>query len=205
MESLPVAIDGQLVDILAYDPRAARELLCKAGYSSGLGTDGRPLTFELLYAKLPDAQPRAEVLQQQWRKSLGFEVKLVAAELQAWISMCLQGQFGAVGDWGDYGRYVDPQWFLGQFVTGSGANGTGWNDSTYDAMVAEAERTVEPSVRMSKLAECERHLLKAMPFLPLYAESWKALQKPYIRGIGYSVLSPLLLKYASIDTNWGRA
>ena len=40
-DSVTVRIDGKIYDVLSYNPRAARELLAKAGFSNGLSRDGR--------------------------------------------------------------------------------------------------------------------------------------------------------------------
>ena len=62
--------------------------------------------------------------------------------------------------WADIGLYPDPTYFLDQFLTGSSANVTGWTDSQYDAAMAEAKSCAEPAVRLRKLADCERMLLR---------------------------------------------
>ena len=65
-----VAIGGSAVDVLAFDPRAARELLENAIGRSRLRT-------EFLYPPFADFRLVAEILQQQWRQALGVELELV--------------------------------------------------------------------------------------------------------------------------------
>src|SRR4051794_7878780 len=97
---------------------------------------------------------------------------------------------------------LDPNWFLDQFVTGSAVNASGWADPQYDAMLAKANATLEPALRMEGLAECERYLLRAMPFFPIYHEVWAYPQKPYVRGLKPNMMDVHSFKYAWIDTNW---
>ena len=59
---------------------------------------------------------------------------------------------------------------------------TGWQDSRYDAMLAEANSTIDPAERLRKQAECQRHLLRFMPIMPLCYNTWSILQKPFVRG-----------------------
>ena len=50
---------------------------------------------------------------------------------------------------------------------------------------------------------CEAMLLRAMPFVPLYFDTWAYLERPEIHGLGLSPLGMPAFKYAWIDTNWG--
>jgi oligopeptide transport system substrate-binding protein len=141
-------------------------------------------------------------LQQQWQRNLNIEVNLVFQEVQVWLQTLFTLQYKGVAWSGDVGAYVDPNWFLDQFMTGAASNCTGWTDPQYDAMVREANATTDPAARMSKLSECERYLLTAMPFLPSYSETWRRLQKPYVRGVGTNLLDRRPFKYVWIDTKW---
>ena len=69
-------------------------------------------------------------------------------------------------------------------------------------MLAKANATLDPSVRAERLAGCEEHLLRAMPFVPVYHDVWAYPQKPYVRGISPNVMDVHSFKYAWIDTNW---
>ena len=64
------------------------------------------------------------------------------------------------------------------------------------------ELTLHPAERMRKLADVEAYLLRQMPLLPFFHDSWLALQKPYIRGFPLNLLGWQIFKYAWIDTNW---
>jgi oligopeptide transport system substrate-binding protein len=97
--------------------------------------------------------------------------------------------------------YVDPTTFLGMFVTASGG-GTGWADGNYDAMLTNANSTLDPIGRMRKLSQCEHYLLSAMPVLPLLNNTWTYLRKPFVRGLTGNVLDVHQFKYAWIDTTW---
>jgi oligopeptide transport system substrate-binding protein len=97
---------------------------------------------------------------------------------------------------------VDPDYFLSLYVTGSGQNDAGWTDETYEALLADANRTLDAGVRMRKLAECEYRFMKAMPVLPLFYNTWTYLQKPFVRGLGGNALDLHPFKYVWIDTEW---
>ncbi|MFN0101161.1 MAG: peptide ABC transporter substrate-binding protein [Bryobacteraceae bacterium] len=194
--SLPVTIDGTVYDVLSFNPRAARALLAKA-------VGDRPLRTEyLLPARAPAERLMAEVLQQQWRNTLGIDLTLSIRDVAVWAEDVRNGNYTGVADWGVAGGYVDPAFFLDQFAIGNGANPSGWSDPHYDAMLREARTATDPAERMKKLAGCERRLLGAMPFIPLFTDAWIYLWKPYVRGLGSNPLDRQQFKYASIDTTW---
>ena len=129
---LPVTIDGVSCDVLDFNPRASRELLTKA-----CGT--QPLRIEALSPNLPEAKLCAQLFKKLWRETLGIELTLVTQEVQTWIQSIFSKSYQGVAAFGDYAHYLDPMWFLDSYRSQSAANGTGWTDPKYDAMLAAAE------------------------------------------------------------------
>jgi ABC-type oligopeptide transport system substrate-binding subunit len=194
ISSLPVDIDGATCDVLAYNPSIARDLLAKAGIE-------RP-RIEILYPNHPASQDLPLILRQQWQDQLNAEVVLVHQEQNVWHQNRNALQYKGVAERGWWGDYLDPNTFLDPFTSGPSIIGSGWSDPRYDTMLQEANAAVNPSLRMQKLAECERFLLRAMPFLPLYHNVQAYLQKPYVRGLPAGQVDAVSFKYAWIDTNW---
>jgi ABC-type oligopeptide transport system substrate-binding subunit len=201
-QSLPVTIDGVTYDVLAYDPEAARSLLSKAGYPNGIGPDGRPFRFEALFPTLPHSRPIVEMLHQQWRLHLNVELKLVLQEFKVWLQNMLATQYSGVAEGGGWPDYLDPKGLFDWFANGSPASGTGYADPVFDGMLEEANAVVDPFTRMQNLADCERHLLKSMPVVPIFHNVWLYLQKPFVCGMEANVLDKHPFKYAWIDTSW---
>ena len=189
-----MCIRDRSIDVLAYDPEAARELMWSAGV--------RALRVEVLYPRRPSTQDLPEILQQQWRKTLGAEVVMSVQEEKAWLQRRNALQYRGVAERGWWGDYLDPNSFLEPFLSGPSIIGSGWSDPRYDSMLAAANASADPSERMRKLAHCERFLLRAMPILPLYYNTLTYLQKPYVRGLEPRKVDIMRFKYASIDTNW---
>ena len=194
VRSLPVGIGGSVVDVLAYNPATARQILKRAGIGS--------LRVEMLDSNRPATQNLPEILQQQWRQALGAEVVLSAQEEKVWLERRSALQYKGVCERGWVGDYLDPNTFLEGFLSGPNFTGTGWSDSGYDTKVAEANAAPGNADRLWKLAECERHLLRAMPILPLYHNVLSYLQKPYVRGWEPRRIGLVRFKYAWIDTDW---
>jgi len=199
-QSLTINLDGKAFDVLSYNPASASELLARAGFPNGLGPDGHRLTIDYLFTELPSSQAIAEILQQQWRKNLGIELKLVRKEFRIWAQAMTTGDF-SVGEGGGGGDYLDPNWFLELFLT-RGPLGSIWNDPRYDTMLAKANAIADLGLRMRALADCETYLIRAMPFLPLFFDVQLYLKKPYVHGLESNPLNAHPFKYIYIDTNW---
>jgi ABC-type oligopeptide transport system substrate-binding subunit len=194
-KKLLIETGGATIDVLAFNPRAARELLRAT-------TETSKLKLEILYPALSDFRMVAEILQQQWRETLGVELIMVTQDVQTWVQTVLSRNYHGVASSGDAGVYMDPSYFLDQFTRVSGASGSDWVDDRYDAMIADARSTPDRTQRWQKLAECERLLIHAMPVLSLSWSVWPFLVKPFVKGLGANLLDRQQLKYAWIDTNW---
>lgn len=197
VQTLPVEIEGIVYDVLEHNPAAARELMAKARVDS--------LHIEIQYPNHAATADLPLILQQQWRHTLGADVSLTAQEEKVWIQARGALAYKGVSERGWIGDYLDPNAFLEAFLTGSNMSnisGAGWSDPRYDAMLAEANAATGPDERMRKLADCERHLLRHMPILPLYYNVFSYLRKPYVHGFDPRHLGLVRFKHVWIDTSW---
>src|SRR4029453_17479601 len=163
------------------------------------GSQGARLTLEVVNIT---STTLFEVLQQQWRGNLNIDLTLNQQESKVWIQTLLDVSYSglAVAPWS--AKYRDPNTLLDPFFQGSIQSGTGWSDRNYDAILAKANSTLDPAIRMKKLADCEGYLLKAMPQIPISFSTYRYLRKPYVRGLESNALNEHHFKYAWIDTNW---
>jgi oligopeptide transport system substrate-binding protein len=191
--ALPVSIEGKGYDVLSFNPSAAREIFDKAG---------RPSRLECLVPSQNDAVLAAEVLQAQWKANIGVDLAVVTQELPVWVQSVRAGKFRHIAAWGSpEASYLDPEWFLDLFSHGDGW-GSGWNDPLYNETLSQARAASDPEVRMARLGECERLLLRAMPIIPISHDVQPQLRKPYLRGLASNLLNREQFKYAWIDTDW---
>jgi len=158
--------------------------------------------FEILFPTLPHSKPIAEMLQQQWRSNLNVEPKLVLQEFGVWLQNVLALQYSGAAEGGGWPDDLDPNGLLEWFAYGSTFSGTGYADAVLDKMLAEADAIADPAERMNRLADCERHVLKTMPIIPIVHNVWRYLEKPFVRGTEGNALDKHPFTYARIDTNW---
>lgn len=177
-----------------YDVEAARRLLALAGYPGG---EGFP-TIEILYNTDEGHRLIAEVIQSQWKRNLGIDVRLANMEwgiflteqrkLNFWTS-----RMGWIGD------YADPNTFLDMFITNSPNNRTGWSNAEFDRLLVEASRQPDPVKRLEILRQAEAILLDDVPIIPIYYYVSTQLVRPYVKGWYPNVLDQHPLDAVTID------
>lgn len=192
--SLPVEIDGQTYDVLKFDLEGARALLAKSGAGSPV--------IPYHYGILPDNTQKAEMLQQQWLHKLGVRLTLTPHEFNAQWAMVLSGEYSGLADFAFLPLYFDPNPFLDPFVAQGSGNPSGWSDPAFAPMLAGANQTLDRGERMKRLAACEERLLRAMPLIPMFFDSWAYLCKPFMRGLTSNLFDTRAFKYAWIDMDW---
>jgi ABC-type oligopeptide transport system substrate-binding subunit len=152
----------------------------------------------IYYPARVDSRLLAEIQQDQWTKNLGLSSDLQAREPVAYIhSMFEQGDFTGVAEDPYTPVIPDPFDLLSVYKTGYPS----WSDPAFDTRLDAAAAIPDPPVRMKELAVCEASLLRAMPFVPLYFDSWVYLERPEVHGLGLNLLGVPAFKYAWIDSN----
>jgi oligopeptide transport system substrate-binding protein len=191
-QSLLVDAGGRPWDVLSYDPAGARELMRLAGA-------GR-LVFDLTFPIGPRSKEIAQILQTQWHANLGAEVRLIAHETNVWIQALQEVAYRGMIECNWTPPYVDPYGIMELFNGRS--EGSGWKDPEFRKMLDRADAEPDAVARLRKLAACEQRLLRAMPVLPLFFDSYAYLTKPYVQGMTPKVLDVPEYKDIWIDTNW---
>jgi oligopeptide transport system substrate-binding protein len=149
---------------LSYNPVLARQLLAEAGYAGGKGFP--PISYLFNSSKVHE---RIGVeLQQMWQTELGITVELRQAEWQVYLAAQTALSYDTCrGSW--IGDYNDANTFLETFLSYNGNNRTGWTNSSYDKLVAEANQQPDPVRRAQLLHAAETILVTAdVPVIPLY-------------------------------------
>jgi ABC-type oligopeptide transport system substrate-binding subunit len=105
-----------------------------------------------------------------------------------------EGDFTGVAEDSYMANFPDPYDLLSLY-TRSFPN---WSDPAFDAKLNAATAITDPAARMQQLAECEAALLRAMPFIPLYFDTWVYLERPEVHGLSLSPLGVPAFKYGWI-------
>jgi oligopeptide transport system substrate-binding protein len=160
-----------------YDLPAARQLLAAAGHAGGAGLP----PIEILYNNSDILRPVAEAIQQQWRRDLGLDIRLVNQEFKVVFASRRTGDYQILlGSW--TADYLDATTFLDMWRSDSGNNHTGWADPAYDALSDRANTIADPAARAAVLAEAEALMLEAAPIVPIYFNTHVYLLHPSVKG-----------------------
>ena len=192
IRSVSAEAGGRVWDVLSYDPPAARELL-RMAKAEGLSVD-------LTFPNRTRSAEIAQILQAQWRANLGARVNLTMVEQNVWGQMATLVSYRGIIESGLGLDCADPQGIFDVF-TGR-MDGSGWIDPGLDLLLDAANAEFDATVRMRKLAACEERLMRAMPVLPLFFDSYCYLEKPFVGGMTRNVLGMPQFKTAWIDTKW---
>jgi len=165
------------------DLATAKALLAEAGYPDGKGFP----SFSLLYNTSNAHKSIAEAIQQMWKKNLGITCSLKSEEWGVYLDDRTNLNY-SVARAGWIGDYMDPNTFLDMWVTGGGNNDTGWSNKSYDALIAKAKATTDPTARMATLHAAEKILMTDMPILPIYYYTNPLLLSKSIKNFYQSTL-----------------
>ena len=193
LPALSVPIGGRQLNVLGFDPRAARELLGREGMA------GMKLSMKI--PARPRSRDIAPIIQRQWLQHLGIEVILSEVEETVWEQDLTFKRYGHVIEESWVAFCEDPSDFL-TFFGPSRFAATTWTDPGFDRDFTAANRLPDPAERIRALAACEVQLIKAMPVIPIFHDSWAYLEAPFVRGVQPNPFGSPRFKYAWIDKRW---
>ncbi|MGE5507272.1 MAG: peptide ABC transporter substrate-binding protein [Chitinophagales bacterium] len=177
----------------AKDVEKAKKLLAEAGHP-----DGKGLSFTILYNTLESHKRIAEFMQQEWKKNLGIDVKLVNQEWQVYLDTRDSDNFD-IARAGWIGDYVHPMTFMDLHVTDGGNNDSKWGSKKYDQLIDLAKNSTDPKVSFKAMHEAEDIMMDEMPVIPLYFYTEIHVFKPWVKNLKVSALGFWLFKDAYIE------
>ncbi len=142
----------------------AKRELADAGYPDGKGFPA----ITIVYNADGGHKLVSDFLRDTWARTLNVHMDLQTLEFKVLLDRRSEGAY-VIARSGWTGDYSDPTTFLNLFRTGNGDNESKFSDPKVDALLEEADRTVDPQKRFGLLEEVERIAMDdEVPFLPLY-------------------------------------
>jgi oligopeptide transport system substrate-binding protein len=195
---LPQGFPGAELPItpLSFDPVGARAALGLAGYVSGANLPPVALTYE---SGDPDLDRAARALQENWRETLGIDVRLEPVSRNELIRR-LDGMAADPRDeatamqmyisiWG--ADYPDPQNFISlQLRSDSPYNNGHWYSAQFDQLTAEADQlsgTGQQRGRHELYRDAEQIAVSEVGWLPLYSPEVILVIRPRVKGLAATV------------------
>ena len=164
-----------------YDPEAARAALAASSYGS---VDKLPP----IIATIPDSpriRTRWEWLVAKWKEVLGVDIKIDPVETTTCVALTKDintaPQMYILGWCADY---PDPQnWLSVYWKTGAFGENIGYSNPEFDALVDEADTTVDPARRAKLYAQAQTLLTDGAPVAFGWNSQNDYLVKPWVKGI----------------------
>ncbi len=185
---------------LDFDLVKAREELAMAKKEMGAGfRKGFSIKFN---SGVEGHKLIAEYLQHEWSSKLGLQVTLESQEWKTFLKDTVNGEYD-VARMGWIGNFPDPEAeFLGNFKCTSPDNRAKFCSEKFDALMAQAEGTLDRKERLAIAREAEREMIEKAAILPLYVYTLKNLRKPYVKDLAINFVDQVPFRRVWIDPDW---
>lgn len=181
------------------DIHLARRLFQEAMEEQALTLENFP-QVSIQYASGERAHKIAQVVQQQWKETLGVNVALQSSEAKIYYDQLKNRTYQlGIGSW--FADFRDPISFLEIFkLKDNGTNNTQWESPHYIELLNQSALVQNAEKRKELLKQAERTIINEMPIIPLFYSSYNYVKNPMIKGVYFSELGYLDFKHAYLDT-----
>jgi oligopeptide transport system substrate-binding protein len=164
-----------------YDPEKAKQMIKESSYGS---VDKIP-PITLTFSDSPRNRTRFEWLANQYKQSLGIDMKLNPVEATAYSALTKDvstaPQLYILGWCADY---PDPQnWLSVYWLTGTQCEDFGYSNPELDKLIKAADVEADPVKRMKLYDEAQKFMIGDVPNAILYIRPNAYLVKPWVKGI----------------------
>jgi oligopeptide transport system substrate-binding protein len=164
-----------------YDPEAALAAIAASSYGS---IEALP-PIKLTFSDSPRNRTRYEWLAAKWNEVLGVEVTLDPVESTTYTALTKDVETAPLAFiLGWCADYPDPQnWPSVYWKTGAFGERIGYSNPEFDALVDQADTTVDPVLRAELYAQAQRLLTDGAPVAFAWNNVNSYLVKPWVQGI----------------------
>ena len=169
--------DPELGKQYAFNPTKAKELLAQAGYS-----DPTTINIKFQYSNSGINPAIAAFLRTQLKNNLGIDLTLESMDPKTYTQLVNSKQFDfCYAGWGS--DYPDPDNWLPQlFTTNAANNKTGYSNSQFDTLAAQALKECDETSRLQFWANAHAIVVEDCPMIFLYHRDIFVLKKSWVNG-----------------------
>lgn len=165
----------------AYDPEGALQAIAESSYGS---VENLPPIIDT-FGDTPRNRVRHEWLVAKWNEVLGVDIELNPVEPTTYTALTKDietaPQMYILGWCADY---PDPQNWLSVYFRSTGfVQDIGYSNPDFDALVDEADTTVDPEVRMELYKQAQDLLVDDSPVVFMRNNVNSYLVKPWVTGV----------------------
>jgi oligopeptide transport system substrate-binding protein len=176
----------------------AKKLFNEALQELGLTKETLP-SITISYNSSEYHQRTALVIQEQWNKVFGIQIRLEQEEWKVHFQKLLSGDF-QIGGMGWHSWLKDPMYIMQTFrYRSDGINMSRWEHPTYRALLKSAEQESDIQKRKRMFFEAEKLLMEEMPIIPIYFIAFSYAKSPGLKDVYVSEVNGVDFKWASYE------
>lgn len=143
-------------------------------------------------------QKVAQVIQQDWSKSLGVEISIENMEWKTFFDRISKGDYDiALIGW--ISGFTDPMYNLNIFASNTNLNFPNWTSPEYTQEIDRSKTFRPGAARNQCLANAERLLMEGMPIAPIVYYKGLYICRDNLKGYVTSKRGDVVLKYAYFE------
>jgi oligopeptide transport system substrate-binding protein len=142
----------------------------------------------------------AQVIQQNWSKSLGIEVSIQNMEWKTFFDCISKGDYDiALIGW--ISGFSDPMYNLNIFASQTNLNFPNWTSPEYTQEIERSNSSASGHERNVHLANAERLLMEAMPIAPIVYYKGLFICREGLKGFVTSKRGDVVFRYAYFEND----
>lgn len=170
----------------------AKALLQEAGVTPG------SLTVKLRFGTSENLRNIVSAIADMARK-VGIQVLPDETEPSAYYNLLKERGAYDLSYAGWIGDYNDPNTFLGLYTSGNHFNYNDWSNAEYDALIAQAETSLDKGKRAELFSKAEKILLRESAYIPISLPTTRAMVAQKVKGYVNNVRDAHATRWLSID------